>query len=259
MLRNRIYLLIIVFILAGNVPAQKASGQTAQKDVNNKIMQSEARITAELLATFLITGRNILAEAQTKYRINDYRLGNKGFTPTVFESLINEDFKRQTGVDILKGNGAGERDLNYLKILINASEKICAEYQLIINTKGIGFKRFIPAIYGREISDIFYVKTGIQLKQTSIKFRNTYNTPDDTEARILAEMAKPDYPKDKTWFSDDGDSFRLMKPLYIKKSCLICHGAPKGALDIAGRKKEGYQLGELRGAITVLIKKQGEL
>ena len=45
----------------------------------------------------------------------------------------------------------------------------------------------------------------------------------------------------------------MMRPVYIQKACLSCHGDPKGELDVAGRKKEGYRDGELRGAISVLI------
>jgi hypothetical protein len=44
-----------------------------------------------------------------------------------------------------------------------------------------------------------------------------------------------------------------MAPLYIEKSCLPCHGEPAGEMDIAGRLKEGYKEGELRGAISVIV------
>ncbi|MES9899474.1 MAG: DUF3365 domain-containing protein [Sedimenticola sp.] len=39
--------------------------------------------------------------------------------------------------------------------------------------------------------------------------------------------------------------------IYIKKACLKCHGDPKGELDIAGKVKEGYEIGDLRGAISI--------
>jgi hypothetical protein len=44
-----------------------------------------------------------------------------------------------------------------------------------------------------------------------------------------------------------------MVPLYIEKSCLPCHGEPAGEKDIAGRIKEGYKEGDLRGAISVVV------
>ena len=49
------------------------------------------------------------------------------------------------------------------------------------------------------------------------------------------------------------DAFRLLIPEYYGKSCLGCHGEPKGERDITGGKKEGGRLGELGGAISVSI------
>ena len=46
---------------------------------------------------------------------------------------------------------------------------------------------------------------------------------------------------------------RLILPEYYGESCLKCHSNPKGDLDITGGKKEGGVLGELGGAISVVI------
>ncbi len=48
-------------------------------------------------------------------------------------------------------------------------------------------------------------------------------------------------------------AYRLILPEYYKESCLACHGKPKGERDITGGKKEGGTLGELGGAISVVI------
>ncbi len=45
----------------------------------------------------------------------------------------------------------------------------------------------------------------------------------------------------------------MMVPEYYKQSCLACHGEPKGKRDITGGRKEGGKLGELGGAISVVI------
>ena len=47
--------------------------------------------------------------------------------------------------------------------------------------------------------------------------------------------------------------YRYLQPIYIQEGCLKCHGDPKGELDIAGRPKEGYRVGDFRGAISVSI------
>jgi general secretion pathway protein A len=42
-------------------------------------------------------------------------------------------------------------------------------------------------------------------------------------------------------------------PLFYSKPCLACHGRPKGQLDISGYEKEGFQEGDLGGAISVSL------
>lgn len=111
----------------------------------------------------------------------------------------------------------------------------------LINTPGIGFKGFIPASYGRQVSDLFFDQTGIKLKQTTKVLRNAYNKADAFEESILSKMEKSDYPKGKIVFEKDGNDYRLMRPIYIKKGCLPCHGDPKGSIDVAGRKKRRLQ------------------
>ena len=41
--------------------------------------------------------------------------------------------------------------------------------------------------------------------------------------------------------------------LYDSEDCRICHGSPKGILDISGYPREGAQVGELAGAISIQI------
>ncbi|MCP4402057.1 MAG: DUF3365 domain-containing protein [bacterium] len=46
---------------------------------------------------------------------------------------------------------------------------------------------------------------------------------------------------------------RYAKSIYIEKGCLVCHGAPAGELDPYGHPKEGYEIGDIRGAISVAL------
>ena len=48
-------------------------------------------------------------------------------------------------------------------------------------------------------------------------------------------------------------AFRVLIPEYYESSCLVCHGGPKGAVDITGGKKEGGKLGDLGGGISGAI------
>ena len=68
---------------------------------------------------------------------------------------------------------------------------------------------------------------------------------------------KADYQKGKAFSEQSNvkgkDAFRFILPEYYGKSCLKCHGEPKGERDISGGKKEGGVLGELGGAISLII------
>jgi hypothetical protein len=44
-----------------------------------------------------------------------------------------------------------------------------------------------------------------------------------------------------------------MVPEYYAKSCLSCHGQPKGEVDITGYPKEGASEGDLGGIISITL------
>ncbi|MER3423025.1 MAG: hypothetical protein C4293_07095, partial [Nitrospiraceae bacterium] len=48
-------------------------------------------------------------------------------------------------------------------------------------------------------------------------------------------------------------ALRLLYPLYTTRQCLVCHGGPKGEPDKTGYPREGLQLGQNAGAISVVI------
>jgi general secretion pathway protein A len=217
-----------------------------------------AKKQAELIAEFLHLGRVTVAQSLKKFKINDPNIGDKGFKCDWFVKEINKKFKNKTGIDIIAGKAnekLPEGTMNFLKVLIAGSKKVCEDNQALINTPGIGFKGFIPASYGKQLGDYFKAKTGIGLKQTTLPstLRNAYNKPDNFEIGILKDMISGKYAKGEIVAKKVDNNLRLMRPIYIKKACLPCHGSPKGAIDVAGRKKEGYKEGDLRGAISVTI------
>ena len=67
--------------------------------------------------------------------------------------------------------------------------KVIAEKQKVINTDSttgnVEFKGVIPAIIGREVAELFSASTPFKMKQTSLKYRNPNNKPDDWEAKQL--------------------------------------------------------------------------
>ncbi len=122
-------------------------------------------------------------------------------------------------------------------------------------------KHFIPAVSGSVIGLKFAEKTGYVIKQTSIKYRNLFNKPDAFEEKVLREMeADPNLVE--YWDSDVVDGKRVERYLYalhVKEDCLLCHGKKELAPEfIQNNYAAGYdyKIGELRGAISVIIPKE---
>lgn len=208
---------------------------------------------ASALTSYLIEARGVIARSQSL--INDANKGDKGFSPDAYEAHVAAALNAKK-ID-LKGANASDPVGAVLIGINNAAKEVVAEAQPVINEQGKGFKAFTPAVFGARTGDKFYKATGIRVKQTSIKFRGDYNRPDEFEEAILNKFEAPGWEKNKAHVEETRlggrKVVRAMTPLYIAKPCLVCHGDPKGEIDISGRVKEGYKEGELRGAISVVV------
>jgi hypothetical protein len=216
------------------------------------VLGEELNAIAVIIADYLAAGRSVIAVNQPL--INDPSKGDKGFTPQAYEDQVILEFIKRSGIDIKLLTPSD--DFNKALIAIHESAKeVLAEVQPQINKKGEKFKGFIPAVFGKKVGNRFYIKSGITVKQTSLKYRGEYNKPDDFEASVLKKFEKAD--KGSTYYEEAkfGDTrvLRYVVPLYIEKSCLPCHGDPAGEKDITGKIKEGYKEGDLRGAISVIV------
>ncbi len=148
-----------------------------------------------------------------------------------------------------------------LALQLEIIREYVAEKQDVINTDpetgNVTFKHLNPAKVGAAISKRVSLSTDYIIKQTSLNYRNPENAPDEYEIKMLKQLQTKDN-KDAVWGEDydkEGKKIiRYMIPLYVKEDCLQCHGMPayEGELDITGYKKEGYKLGDLRGAISVI-------
>ncbi len=208
---------------------------------------------AKLIATYFVKARGVLALNQPL--INDSGKGDKGFTPAVYEEQFTEDFGKMTGKNVKQLNPSDPVE-KVLADLHESAKEAVADAQPMINEPGKGFKGFSPAIFGKKTADKFFKRSGILVKQTSIKFRAQYNAPDDFEKNVLKKF-KSGWERGKVYSeittAGGKKAVRYMLPVYITLGCLPCHGDPAGETDIAGRKKEGYKTGELRGAISVTV------
>jgi hypothetical protein len=207
--------------------------------------------TGELLVKLMQAGRTVVSENQDL--INDASKGDKGFTAQAFEEKLVAKFKEKAGVD-LKGDGTHNK---LLLALVEAGREVVDEAQVVLNRPGLGFKGFIPAVWGRKAGEKFGQKTGIKLKLTNADYRFPGNKPDDFEAEVLKLFSDVSYPKGKEYtrmtMAGGKPVLRMMVPEYAGPKCLGCHGEPKGERDITGNKKEGWKEGGLAGAISLTI------
>ena len=244
LMKSRTFLFIslnLVFILTyPNIGWTQASREETEK-------------TAQHLATLLNVGRLIVERNQTL--INDPRIGDKGFTPEVFEHEVVDEFIRQTTID-LKHLSSHLPSLakELLPVLLQASKEVVADAQLVINQRGIGYKNFVPATFGSQAARKFSNRSYVKIKQTALNPRNLKNTPDAYEENVLKRLAtQPAVDTSITEWIDNGTTLRAMTPLYYSQDCLVCHGKPRGILDISGYPREGAQEGDLAGAISIQI------
>ncbi|MBA2251437.1 MAG: AAA family ATPase [Nitrospirales bacterium] len=235
-------------------PAEKLA-TSADLNTAEKMEVSE---TARLLAVLMDAGRVVLGKAQPT--INNPRLEDKGFSPSVFEGRLRKEFQVRTGHDLrnLPSSPMPEQAKPLLLKLVFLMLKEVHDVQPDINKKGIGFKGFIPATFATKVAQNFTKETGLKVRQIGppgVDPRNPVNKPDDQEEQTLLLIQK-NHPRvgDHVLEQQLPDhSVQVLLPLFYTRQCLACHGKPKGDVDISGYQKEGFKEGDLGGAISVII------
>lgn len=193
--------------------------------------------------------------------INDPDKGDKGLSPDKVIEEAKAQYKKVSGREFRLEAGTTLKGLGQLAML-NAIREVMSNAQPLINERGRGFKGFLPAVFARLVADSYnrLMKGRAYIKLTAPRqyIRNRSNRPDKWEHNVIEnQFRKADYTRDKP-FEENArhrgrSAFRLIIPEYYDKTCLPCHGEPKGERDITGGKKEGGKLGDLGGAISFAI------
>ena len=115
-------------------------------------------------------------------------------------------------------------------------------------------KHLVCVVAAKSISMLFTTETDYSLRFTNDTPRQAANAPDEFEQEALAAFNAD--PERKAFWRvvDAGDGtrvFRYTEPLYVTESCLECHGDPVGELDQYGYPKEGMQVGQVGGAMSI--------
>ena len=213
-----------------------------------KLPRAEAEVMAKKLARAVVAARMIIFAHGAK--ITDPKLGDKGFSGAVFE----EQWRRSTEDLTIDANPAQKQIFDKLYW---AGRQVMDNNQDRINTKGVGWKNFLPAKWEREMGQVFTAKTGIVIKQPGRAYRSPVNVPDDAERAAMEHYIKAGREENKPLMSTaqwgKQTVYRHMEPIRLMPPCLPCHGKPKGELDIVNFEKDGLETGDLIGLMSVTI------
>ncbi|MCD6388533.1 MAG: DUF3365 domain-containing protein [Desulfobulbaceae bacterium] len=210
---------------------------------------------------------DVLNENQGLINTNpDGSMKTKKLAPKDFYKRIYEQFKKiGVGKTFKMKDMKGETDpakiAPALTTLLQAGRITTAKAQKDINTEADGsvkLKKFIPAVFGRLVVEHFQKKTGVHMKQTTLgkngfKERNSYNGPNDWEKAALEKFMSAGWEVNKGYGVLEEGEYRYVKPIYIKKGCLKCHGTPIGEKGPYGHPKEGYETNDIRGGISIAL------
>lgn len=116
-------------------------------------------------------------------------------------------------------------------------------------------KHLVCVVAAKSISMLFTTETDYSIRFTNDTPRQAANAPDAFEQEALAAFNADPNRKAFWRVVDAGDGtrvFRYTEPLYVTESCLECHGDPAGELDQYGYPKEGMQVGQVGGAMSII-------
>jgi len=211
------------------------------------------------LANLLRSARAAIAAHQDL--INDPGSDDKGLTGEVVLEETIARFQADNDLDP-RTVGPDTRMGQLFQAQMAAIKEVVDEHQGTINRPGVGFKGFVPAVFGRLVNERFKEKVGdqAQIKVTAPVelVRNRGARPDAWETEhIEAELLDPAWPNGQVFTAvteqDGREAFRMLVPEYYSAGCLACHGEPKGEIDITGYPMEGGQLDDLGGVISITL------
>lgn len=227
-------------------------------------VQAQDRATQEMatalrLASLLRSARSVIASNQDL--INDPKGRDKGLTGDHVLKLASEAYLEANGTAPLH-DGQDAKEARLIAAQMEAIRIVMTDNQPTINADGLGFKGFVPAVFGRLVNESFagLVGTEARVKVTAPHdlVRNRKALPDDWETKVIESyLMSPDWPKGQVFAElgelDGKPAYRVLVPEYYGPGCLACHGEPAGEIDVTGYPKEGGREGDLGGVISISI------
>jgi hypothetical protein len=241
-------LLLAAMLLLGG-PISSAAPETAGDDP----------MIAQSLAEMLRDARTVVSNNQDL--INNPEIGDKGLTGKSVLAEAVRLYKSEMGVDPMTIDPQS-RHGRLMRALMTSIVEVIDANRETINAKGVGFKGFIPAVFGRLVGEAFTRNADgeaeIKVTAPAELVRNRKARPDSWEASIIkTKLLAPDWPHGDPYSAmaeaKGRPAYRVMVPEYYVESCLACHGSPKGEMDITGYPKEGGKIGDLGAVISITL------
>jgi len=144
---------------------------------------------------------------------------------------------------------------NFITAFRQTYQDIFLQHHIEVTDKTL---HLLPVKTIKEITERFSksVQGDIIIRTVSDRPRNPENMANQFELEMISFFKK--HPDVKEKFIQNGNLYYYTKPLYIRKSCLKCHGKREETL-VSIRKKYDlaydYKVGELRGLMNISIKK----
>jgi len=224
------------------------------------VSDDDAQI-ANSLANMLRAGRLVVSRHQPT--INDASIGNKGFDSRAVMAEAISIYKSAAGTDP-QSIDPNSRHGKLLHMQMDAMTEVIDAHQETINRKGVGFKGFIPAVFGRLVNEAFG-RRAVGLAEMKVTappalVRNAKAKPDAWESEVIRDkLMLASWPKNESFAAvvqaDGKSAHRTAVPEYYGATCLSCHGSPAGEIDITGYPKEGGKEGDLGGVISITLYK----
>ena len=189
---------------------------------------------AESLSTLLQAARTVVSRHQAE--INNPDVGDKGFTGAKVLAEAVSAYKNATGVDP-SAIDPSTRQGRLLRAQMDSIVEVVDANQQTINKKGLGFKAFIPATFGRLVNEAFSRRAGqeaeVKVTAPSDRIRNLKARADPWELKVITEkFLLTSWPKGKD-FSADG---RKQGPAGIPHGR---SGILRSLLSFVSRRSEG--------------------
>jgi signal transduction histidine kinase len=111
--------------------------------------------------------------------------------------------------------------------------------KVIESPSGRQLTKINPAYMTRQLGELIARERDLRIHLTSLKPINPGNMPDAWERETLTQFESSRRERISIVDAETTAMFRYMAPLEVKASCMACHA------------KQGYQVGDVRGGISV--------